>query len=195
MAHHGHKFDPEMKDHLLGPKRARYLPAKEILSKFPMKIGGAAVDIGCGPGYWTIPMARLMGPTGRVYAVDLEESMLAALRTRLAAVPKLDVKVMRSTEDRLPLPARSVDFAFLACVLHELDGPGTLREAARVLRPGGILGIVEWKKIRQGEGPPYRHRLSPAKAVAFLKQGGFEAREPFEAGPYHYGITATPRIR
>jgi len=193
LAHHGHKFDPSMRDHLLEPKRARYLPAKEILTKFPLKAGGAAVDIGSGPGYWTIPMAELLGPLGRVYAVDLSEEMLEALRTRLEKYPKLDVQVLRSSEDRLPLPARSVDFAFLACVLHELDGPGTLREAARVLRPGGALGVVEWKKIHQLEGPPYRHRLSPAKAVAFLKQGGFEAREPFEAGPYHYGVTATPR--
>ncbi len=194
MAHHGHKFDPAMKDHLLGRKRARYLPAKAILSKFPMKVGGAAVDIGCGPGYWTIPMAELMGANGRVYAVDLEEAMLAALRTRLEAHPKLDVKVMRSTEDRLPLPARSVDFAFLACVLHELDGPGTLREAGRVLRPGGILGIVEWKKRRQLEGPPFRIRLSPTQAAKVLVEGGFDSEEAFEAGPYHYGITARPRV-
>ena len=184
-----------MRDHLLSAKRARYLPAKAILSKFAMKVGGAAVDIGCGPGYWTIPMAKLMGANGKVYAVDLEESMLAALRIRLKAVPKLHVQVMRSTEDRLPLPARSVDFAFLACVLHELDGPGTLREAARVLRPGGILGIVEWKKVRQREGPPYRIRLSPAQATKVLRDAGFEAQEPFEAGRYHYGISATPRTR
>ena len=193
MAHHGHKFDPAMRDHLLEPERARYLPAKKILSKFPMKIGGAAVDIGCGPGFWTIPMARLMGPTGQVYAVDLEEPMLADLRTRLEGFKDLNVKVLRSTEDRLPLPARSVDFAFLACVLHELDGPGTLREAGRVLRPGGVLGVVEWKKIRQGEGPPYRHRLSPKQAAKALAEGGFESEPPFEAGRYHYGITARPK--
>jgi ubiquinone/menaquinone biosynthesis C-methylase UbiE len=126
--------------------------------------------------------------------VDLEESMLAALRTRLEMYPKLDVKVLRSTEDRLPLPARSVDFAFLACVLHELDGPGTLREAGRVLRPGGILGIVEWKKRRQLEGPPYRIRLSPKKAAEVLEEGGFDSEEAFEAGPYHYGITARPKV-
>jgi ubiquinone/menaquinone biosynthesis C-methylase UbiE len=193
MAHHGRKFDPAMRDHLLARKRARSLPAKEILSKFPIKVGGAAVDIGCGPGYWTIPMAKLIGPSGRVYAVDLEGAMLATLRTRLEMVRDLDIQVLRSTEDRLPLPARSVDFAFLACVLHELEGPGTLREAARVLRPGGILGIVEWKKIRQLEGPPYRHRLSPAQAAKVLGEGGFDADARFEAGPYHYGIIATPR--
>ncbi len=193
MARHGHKFDPAHRAHLLDPERARYLPAKKILSKFPLKAGSAAVDVGCGPGYWTIPMAEIVGPTGRVYAVDLSEAMLVDLRTRLDKRPELPVQVMRSSEDRVPLPARSVDFAFLACVLHELDGPGTLREAARVLRPGGVLGIVDWKKIRQDVGPPYRHRLSTAQAAARLLGGGFVADEPFEAGPHHYGIAARPK--
>ncbi len=193
MAPHGRKFDPAHRAHLLDPERARYLPAREILSKFPLKGGAAAVDIGCGPGYWTIPMAEIVGPKGRVYAVDLEDAMLADLRARLAARPDLRVQVMRSSEDRIPLPARSVDFAFLACVLHELDGSGTLREAARVLRPGGALGIIDWKKIHQDIGPPYRHRLSPEQAAAVLLRGGFAAGEPFDAAPYHYGIVARPK--
>ncbi len=119
--------------------------------------------------------------------------MLADLRARLADRPGLNVKVLRSSEDRIPLPARSADFAFLACVLHELDGPGTLREAARVLRPGGALGVVDWKKIHQLEGPPYRHRLSTRRAAEVLGDGGFTAAAPFEAGPYHFGIVAVAK--
>ena len=94
------------------------------------------------------------------------------------------------------LPAPMLRFepvAFLACVLHELDGPGTLREAARVLRPGGVLGIVEWKKKRQVDGPPYRIRLSPKRAAEVLDAGGFDSEKAFEAGPHHYGITARPK--
>src|SRR5437773_1226939 len=59
----------------------------------------------------------------------------------------------------------------------------------------GRRGIVEWKKTRQVEGPPYRIRLSPAQATKVLRAAGFEAQEPFEAGRYHYGISATPRTR
>jgi len=187
---HGHKFDPSMRGHLLDPKRTRYLPPRAILAKFPITSGIVAVDIGCGPGYWTIPMAEIVGPSGRVYAVDIEEEMLADLRAGLADRPGLNVQVFRSMEDRIPLPPKSVDFAFLACVLHELDGPGTLREAARVLRPAGSLGVVEWKKMRQLEGPPYRHRLSVRQAREALDRGGFTAGDPFEAGPYHYAVVA-----
>ena len=184
-----------MRGYLLDPKRARYLPAKEILAKFPLSAGTAAVEIGCGPGYWTIPIAEIVGPGGRVYAVDIEEEMLADLRDRLKSRRDLTVQVLLSNENRIPLPADSVDFAFLACVLHELDGPGTLREAGRILRPGGVLGVVEWKKIHQQEGPPYRHRLSPRQATEALDAGGFRAGETFEAGKYHYGTSAVAKPR
>jgi len=130
-----------------------------------------------------------------VYAVDIEEEMLADLRDRLKSRRDLTVQVLLSNENRIPLPADSVDFAFLACVLHELDGPGTLREAGRILRPGGVLGVVEWKKIHQREGPPYRHRLSPRQATEALDAGGFRAGEAFEAGKYHYGTSAVAKPR
>ena len=163
-AHLDHRFDPANRACLLDPERARYLPAREILAKFPLKGRMAAADIGCGPGYWTIPMAEITGRSGRVFAVDLEEAMLADLRARIAPRTDITIEVARSTEDHIPLPDGSVDFAFLACVLHELAGPGTLHEAARILRRGGALGVVDWKKKRQLMGPPYGHRLSPARA-------------------------------
>ncbi len=192
MAPHGHKFDPSHRRMLLDPERARYLPAREVLGRFPVREGIAAADLGCGPGYFTLPLAELVGPRGRVFAVDTEPAMLDDLRERLKARPELPVEVLRSSEDKVPLPARSVDFAFLACVLHELEGPGTLQEVARILRPGGALGVVDWRKIRQDVGPPYAHRLSPRQVDAALRRGGFAPGEPFEAGPYHYGLIATP---
>ncbi len=100
---------------------------------------------------------------------------------------------MRSTEDRIPLPDASVDFAFMACVLHELDGPGTLLEARRILKPRGRLGIVDWKKEDMEFGPPKAHRLDEAEARAILRDAGFAPSRTFAAGAYHYGIEA--RIR
>jgi ubiquinone/menaquinone biosynthesis C-methylase UbiE len=195
MAHHRHKFDPTHRKMLLDPERARYLPAREILARFPVKAGDVAADIGCGPGYFTVFLAEAVGPEGRVHAVDTEPAMLDDLRDRLRARPDLRVDVVPSSEERIPLPDDSVDFAFLACVLHELNGPGTLREAARILRPTGALGVVDWKKVRQAIGPPYGHRLSPRQVGAAIRDGGLVAEEPFEAGPYHYGLVARPLSR
>jgi ubiquinone/menaquinone biosynthesis C-methylase UbiE len=184
------KFDPSHRDILLDPDRARYLDPKAILERFPIRSGDAVADIGSGPGFFTVPIAEIVGHQGRVYAIDVEEPMLEDLRARIGERSELRVTALRSIEDAVPLPDQSVDFAFMACVLHELEGLGTLREASRILRPAGALGIVDWKKIKQKIGPPREHRLTPNEAEELLRRGGFLPKTPFEVGPYHYGLVA-----
>jgi len=171
------------------------LDPEAILRAFHVKPGWRIADIGAGIGYFTLPAARLVGPRGRVYAVDLSAEMLEDLQAKLAANHVTNVETLLSTEDRVPLADRSVDFAFLACVLHELSGPGTLLECRRILRPSGRLGVVDWKKIDQEEGPPREHRLDEAEAAAVLRDAGLEPLRTFDAGPYHYGIEARTAAR
>lgn len=125
-----------------------------------------------------------------MYAIDLSPEMLEDLRAKLEAEALGNLETHLSTEDRIPLDDASVDFAFLACVLHELAGAGTLLECRRILTPSGRLGIVDWKKIDQEEGPPKEHRLDEAEVSAFLREAGFVPTRTFDAGPYHYGIEA-----
>lgn len=150
-------------------------------------------DVGTGTGFFAIPAAALVGPKGIVYAVDLSPEMLEDLQGKLQAGSVRNIEVSRSTEDRIPLPDACVDFAFMACVLHELDGPGTLLEARRILKPRGRLGVVDWKKQDMEFGPAKAHRLDEAEARAVLADAGFEALRTFEAGAYHYGIEARAR--
>lgn len=188
--HGGHKFDPTHRAHLDSPERRAYLDPDAILAAFGVKAGMRLADIGTGVGFFARPAARLVGPRGRVYAVDVSPEMLDDLRARLKAEKLANVEAFRSTEDRVPLPDRCVDLVFLACVLHELDGPATLLEARRILKPRGTLAVVDWKKIDQEEGPPKEHRLDEAEAAAVLRDAGFAPERTFEAGPYHYGIQA-----
>jgi len=185
---HGHKFDPTNRAYLDSDERKSYLDPDAILESFDIGPGNVLADVGAGTGFFAIPAAKRVGPTGRVYALDLEPAMLEDLRTKARAADLGNLKVMRSAEERLPLPQASVDLVFLACVLHELDGPGTLRECARILKPTGRLGVVDWKKIAQDIGPPRRHRLDEREARAFLLRNGFTPIRTFEAGRYHYGI-------
>lgn len=191
MRRHGHKFDPANRGHLDSEERRSYLDPDAILGAFGVGPGDVIADIGAGTGFFTIPAAMRVGPSGRVYALDLESEMLGDLRLRIGVAGPRNVEILRSDEDRIPLPQASVDLAFLACVLHELDGPGTLRECARILKPTGRLAIVDWKKMKQDIGPPYRHRLDEGQARAFLQQSGFTPTRTFEAGRYHYGIEAS----
>ena len=188
MGHGGHKFDPARRGTLDSPARRAYLDPEGTLRAFGLREGMIMADVGAGTGFFALPAARLVGPRGRVYAFDLAPSMLEDLRQKVRESGTGNVVVLHSLEDRLPLPDASVDFAFIACVLHELVGPGTLRECRRILRPSGSLGVVDWKKIDQDEGPPKEHRFEEAEARAVLESAGFRPARTFEAGPYHYGI-------
>ncbi len=189
----GHKFDAAHRAYLDSEERKSYLDPGRILEAFGLAKGMRVVDVGAGTGFFAIPAARIVGPAGRVYAVDLVPEMLADLRAKLARDPVRNLETLRSTEDRIPLPDASVDFAFLACVLHELEGPGTLRECRRVLGRDGRLAVVDWKKEDMEFGPPTEHRLDEVAARSVLRDAGFRAERTFEAGRYHYGIEARAR--
>lgn len=188
--HGGHKFDAAHRARLDSAERRAYLDPEAILGSLRLRKGWRVADIGAGIGFFSIPAARLVGPEGRVFAVDLSPEMLEDLRAKLAANHVANVEPVRSTEDRVPLEDRSVDLAFLACVLHELAGPATLLECRRILRASGILAIVDWKKLDQDVGPPKEHRLDEDEARAVLRDAGFAPVRSFDAGPYHYGIEA-----
>ncbi len=191
----GHKFDAAHRAYLDSEERRSYLDPPSILRSFHVRAGMHVADIGSGTGFFAIPAAEMVGPEGRVYAVDLSPEMLEDLRAKLERAEGGNLEALRSTEDRIPLPDASVDFAFLACVLHELAGAGTLLEARRILKPAGRLGIVDWKKEESGFGPPKAHRLDEDEAGAVLSDAGFEPTRTFEAGVYHYGIEARVRRR
>lgn len=189
----GHKFDVAHRKGLDSEERRSYLDAPAILRSLGVRDGMHLADVGAGTGFFAIPAAEIVGPGGRVYAVDMSVEMLDDLRSKLRKKPLKNLDALRSTEDRIPLPDACVDLVFLACVLHELDGPGTLLEARRILRPDGRIGIVDWKKEEMEFGPPRAHRLDEVEARAVLRDAGFHPTRTFEAGAYHYGIEARLR--
>lgn len=189
----GHKFEVTHRAYLDSEERRSYLDPARILAAFRVGRGTRIADVGTGTGFFAIPASRLVGPRGRVYAVDLAPEMLEDLQAKLAREPLDNVEALRSTEDRIPLNDGSVDFAFLACVLHELDGPGTLLECRRILARDGRLGVVDWKKEDMEFGPPKEHRLREDEARAILRDAGFRPTRTFEGGRYHYAIEARAR--
>lgn len=189
----GHKFDVTRRAHLDSEERRSYLDARAILNAFDVQPGTHLADVGAGTGFFAIPAAELVGPKGRVYALDLSAEMLADLQAKLRRTPMRNLEPLRSTEDRIPLPDAGVDFVLMACVLHELDGPGTLLEASRILRPRGRLGVVDWRKEDMEFGPPKAHRLDEDEARQVLGDAGFTPLRTFSAGVYHYGIEARVR--
>ncbi len=116
---------------------------RKILSPY-IKEGMTVLDFGCGPGYFTIDMAQMVGKSGRVIAADLQEGMLQKLRKKIQETELEErITLHRCEENQIGL-AEKVDFALAFYVLHEIPDQGAFfKELASILQPGGLVFIVE----------------------------------------------------
>lgn len=170
---HSHKFKPERMAILTAPERKSSLDPERVLSLLPLHERQTMADVGCGPGYFTIPLARRL-VKGKVYAFDVQEAMLEAARKSVAAAGVKNVEVARTEETELPVPSESLDGAFLAFILHEVEGSLTdyMAMLKRKVKPGGWVAILDWKKEPMEEGPPLHERLTEAEVRALGEAGG-----------------------
>lgn len=186
-----HKFDPAHTARLLSGERLAELRPSELLKEAGLKKGDVAADIGCGPGFFTVPAAKIVGESGRVYALDTEEKMLAELGRQ--GVPE-NVTPIKSGENALPLEDSSIDFALMAYMFHEtVDKAAFMREVKRVLRPGGRALILDWKRQKEDKGPPMEERLTEEGVAGFIAGAGLAVTGSSSLNASHYKISAVRR--
>jgi len=182
----GKKFDPSRAAHLDSPMRRKFIDPEKIILTIGVRKGMAVADIGSGTGFFTLPLAKAVGAEGKVFAVDISAELLEVVKGKTRGMGNMET--ILSTEDKIPLPDRSIDIALMVNVLHELEGDGTLREIGRILRPGGALAVIDWKKKLMLEGPPLWHRLSEKEAEGRLSGIGFKPEKRFEPSHFEYGL-------
>jgi predicted methyltransferase len=146
---------------LTDPARDAWQKPDQVVAALGLGPGAVACDVGSGPGYFTLRLARAVGPQGRVYAVDVEPALLAALRDRLEAERIANVTPVLSVPSDPLLPAATCDLVLVVNTYHHFpDGPGYLRRLAEALRPGGRVVNVDFEKRPTPVGPPVGHRVS-----------------------------------
>ncbi len=129
---------------LLHPLRRWIHPERSTLERFRLKAGDTVLELGPGPGYFSIEAGRMVGPEGRLLCLDVQPPMVGLLRERLEEQGVANAHPMAADALNLPLADDSVDAAFLVTVLGEIpDRPRALVELRRVLKPGGVLSIME----------------------------------------------------
>ena len=156
-----------------GEREAEEQPTRalEIMKLAP---GSVVADIGAGSGYFTERMARLVGPSGRVYATDIQKGMLDLIERRLQQAQISNVTVILGEPSNPRLPDATIDLALMVDVYHELAAPQiVLGHIRKALKPNGRLVLLEYK----GEDPSIpilpSHKMTVAQAKIELESEGF----------------------
>ena len=173
----------------LSPERAQKLDPFVVLSFCPVNVHDIVGDIGCGPGYFTLPLAKLL-VDGKVYALDLDEEMVAACRERIAEARLGNVEVLDCDEFDFPLDQGSLDGVLLAFVLHHSADRTRLLQAVRgLLSPRGWCSVLEWYPKETDGGPPLTSRITPEDLEKLGREVGFRPRGWRDLNGEHYMMT------
>ena len=161
---------------LLRPERAKSRDVLSIIAFSEISDHHLVADIGCGPGFFTIPLAKALR-NGRLYALDIDDEMLAACRERVLEARLGNVEFGKYQEFQFPLEEGSLNGAFLAYVVHaSSDKPRFLEAFGRLLRPRGWCTVLEWRPKETAEGPPVERRVDPAELWEMAEKPGFQFR-------------------
>ncbi len=172
---------------LLSPERRERLDVPRILSLLSLRPYLAVADVGCGPGIFTIPLAKSLWD-GKVYAVDVEEEMLEVVRSSALKARLGNITALKSDGSTLPLEPGSLDGALLACVLHEAeDRVALLKGVVGAMKRDAWCAIIEWRKALEGsEGPPPEHLIAEEDVVQLAKDAGLRLSMRRDLNSYHY---------
>jgi ubiquinone/menaquinone biosynthesis C-methylase UbiE len=183
------RFDDDWIDFILRPDRRESPPADALLDLIGVDVGAVLADIGCGPGFLTLPAARRVGLNGKVYAIDVEPKMLELVSQAAAAEQLTNVECRQSSGLPIPLGDAVADVTICALVLHDLDDPHALaRELARVTRPSGHIAIIEWTPAVDDAR---RNRVPPEVTARLLRAVGREPNPPVHLSNHQYLIVAS----
>lgn len=178
---------------LADPARDAWQKPDEVVAALGLRPGQTACDIGAGPGYFTLRLAAAVGPSGRVYGVDVEPVILGALRDRLEAARLTNVTPVLAVADDPLLAAELCDVVLIVDTYHHFpDGPSYLRRLARSLKAGGRIVNIDYEKKPTPVGPAMDHRIPREQFVAEARQAGLGVVAEPALLPYQYFVVLEP---
>jgi SAM-dependent methyltransferase len=169
---------------------------EETLRSIGVKRGMTALDLCCGDGWFTVPLARITD--GRCYGLDLDPEMLAAAKeTAARAGATVAGWIEGDAREVVTLLPERVNFVVIANTFHGVpDQPALAAAVAVALKPSGLFAIVNWhaspreetKVLDEPRGPRTELRMTPEQTRAVVEPAGFVLEKLVELPPYHYGV-------
>lgn len=174
--------------------RGGFLRPETIIEETGIKKGMKIADFGCGAGYFSIPMAKIVEEKGKIYALDILKTALESVKSKAKLEGLLNVIDIRSNLEVLggsKLKDESVDLALLANILFQSSKKADIvKEVKRILKKHGRMVVIEWKE-KQPMGPPEKLIASKGLVQDLAKSGGFKFKKEFPAGRNHWGMIFT----
>jgi len=182
----GRLFPPQDLGLLDAPDREAWQKPDQIMDALGIADGAIVADLGAGGGWFTLRLARRVGPNGIVYAEDVQPQMIEAIGDRVRREGLTNVRTVLGTTEDPRLPQR-VDAALIVDAYHEMEDPVTmLRNVAGSLRPNGRLGIVGFMAGAGGPGPAPEDRPEPESVIAAAAQAGLILQSRQAVPPFQF---------
>jgi ubiquinone/menaquinone biosynthesis C-methylase UbiE len=175
------------------PARAEWQHPDQVVKTLRLRPGQTACDIGSGPGYFTLRLAREVGPSGHVYAVDIEPRILQMLWERMGAPKTTNVTPILALADDPLLPKSVCDVVLIVDTYHHFpDGPAYLARLARSLKRGGKIVNIDFQKRDTPVGPPLEHRVSREDFLKDARKAGLVVVSEPTFLPHQYFLILKP---
>lgn len=169
-----------------------FMNPDEVILKIGISSGMIVADLGCGAGYFTIPIAKIIKNSGKIYAVDVLSSALENVSSKAKLEDLLNVETVRANIEIVggtKIEANSVDFVLLANVLFQCaDYDAVFGEAKRILKNSGEIIVIDWIPKNIPLGPKFEHCLSENDVKKLAIKNGLKFAKEISAGEHHYGI-------
>jgi len=172
---------------LMRESREREEGTKLLLDRLNVEEGSTICDMGCGNGFYTIPLARMTGEEGVVYGVDIQPEMLEMLREEARKAGVENVVPTLGTAIDPKLPPGSIDLLLLVDVYHEMSHPEQMLEAMRkALAPNGRLVLLEFRAEDPDVPIKPLHKMSKAQILKEYTANGFVLVDEFDGLPWQH---------
>jgi len=165
-----------------------------FFKKIGIKNKEIVADIGCGKGYYTIPLSRLVGEKGKIFALDISEDKIRFLKKKIQKRNIENIKVIKSSIYDFKIPQKKITFALLSKILHEVEDKNLfLKKIADILKNDGKIVIIEWGKKFTESGPHMSEKLEPHETESYLVNNNFKILDRDSIDSNFYFIKAKYR--
>ena len=165
--------------------RKNWQNSQQIIDLIDLKSHYVVIDLGCGSGYFSIPLSRRVNS---VFGIDFQKEMLNYLKQKIEKNKIENIELLLSKADKVPLIKNCSNIILTVNTLHEFeDRNKVILEIYRLIDNNGRLVIIDFKKEKTSFGPPMEIRISNAQAINLFEKNGFKAIKSYDL-KYHYLI-------